>query len=107
MSAPGPSRQARYRNPDAVDARFLLATQYIVEHRAAAAMEQVQAILAVQPDHYQGNRLAGHLYMVLGDTLKGVQHLEQFTEYYREGRSAEIFEQLREQWDGQLRGSGR
>ena len=92
-------------NPDAVEARFLLATQYIVEHRAAAAMEQVQAILAVQPEHYQGNRLAGHLYMVLGDTLKGVQHLEQFTEYYREGRSAEIFEQLREQWEGQLRGT--
>ena len=100
-------QQVIVRNPDAVDARFLLATQYIVEHRAAAAMEQVQAILAVQPEHYQGNRLAGHLYMVLGDTLKGVQHLEQFTEYYREGRSAEIFEQLREQWEGQLRGSGR
>ena len=100
-------QQVIVRNPDAVDARFLLATQYIVEHRAAAAMEQVQAILAVQPEHYQGNRLAGHLYMVLGDTLKGVQHLEQFTEYYREGRSAEIFEQLREQWEGQLRGSVR
>ncbi len=100
-------QQVIARNPDAVDARFLLATQYIVEHRAAAAMEQVQAILAVQPGHYQGNRLAGHLYMVLGDTLKGVKHLEQFTEYYREGRSAEIFEQLREQWEEQLRGSGR
>ncbi len=100
-------QQVIARNSDAVDARLLLATQYIVEHRAAAAMEQVQAILAVQPEHYQGNRLAGHLYMVLGDTLKGVQHLEQFTEYYREGRSAEIFEQLREQWEGQLRGSGR
>ena len=100
-------QQVIARNPDAVDARFLLATQYIVEHRAAAAMEQVQAILVVQPDHYQGNRLAGHLYMVLGDTLKGVKHLEQFTEYYREGRSAEIFEQLREQWEEQLRGSGR
>ena len=100
-------QQVIVRNPDAVDARLLLATQYIVEHRAAAAMEQVQAILAVQPEHYQGNRLAGHLYMVLGDTLKGVQHLEQFTEYYREGRSAEIFEQLREQWEGQLRGSVR
>lgn len=100
-------QQVIARNPDAVDARLLLATQYIVERRAAAAMEQVQAILAVQPDHYQGNRLAGHLYMVLGDTLKGVKHLEQFTEYYREGRSAEIFEQLREQWEGQLRGSGR
>ena len=87
-------QQVIVRNPDAVEARFLLATQYIVEHRAAAAMEQVQAILAVQPEHYQGNRLAGHLYMVLGDTLKGVQHLEQFTEYYRQGRSAEIFEQL-------------
>ena len=99
-------QQVIARNPDAVEARFLLATQYIVEHRAAAAMEQVQAILAVQPEHYQGNRLAGHLYMVLGDTLRGVQHLEQFTEYYREGRSAEIFEQLREQWEGQLRGSG-
>ena len=100
-------QQVIVRNPDAVDARFLLATQYIVERRAAAAMEQVQAILAIQPDHYQGNRLAGHLYMVLGDTLKGVQHLEQFTEYYREGRSAESFEQLREQWEGQLRGSVR
>ena len=100
-------QQVIARNPDAVDARFLLATQYIVEHRAAAAMEQVQAILAVQPEHYQGNRLAGHLYMVLGDTLKGVQHLEQFTEYYREGRSAEIFEQLREQWEGQLQGAVR
>ena len=100
-------QQVIARNPDAVDARLLLATQYIVERRAAAAMEQVQAILAVQPEHYQGNRLAGHLYMVLGDTLKGVQHLEQFTEYYREGRSAEIFEQLREQWEEQLRGSGR
>ena len=100
-------QQVIVRNPDAVDARFLLATQYIVERRAAAAMEQVQAILAVQPDHYQGNRLAGHLYMVLGDTLKGVQHLEQFTEYYREGRSAEIFEQLREQWEGQLQGAVR
>ena len=100
-------QQVIVRNPDAVDARFLLATQYIVERRAAAAMEQVQAILAVQPEHYQGNRLAGHLYMVLGDTLKGVQHLEQFTEYYREGRSAEIFEQLREQWEGQLQGAVR
>ena len=100
-------QQVIARNSDAVDARLLLATQYIVERRAAAAMEQVQAILAVQPEHYQGNRLAGHLYMVLGDTLKGVQHLEQFTEYYREGRSAEIFEQLREQWEEQLRGSGR
>ena len=100
-------QQVIARNPDAVDARFLLATQYIVEHRAAAAMEQVQAILAVQPDHYQGNRLAGHLYMVLGDTLKGVEHLEQFTEYYREGRSAEIFEQLREQWEEQLQGTVR
>ena len=100
-------QQVIVRNPDAVDVRFLLATQYIVEHRAAAAMEQVQAILAVQPEHYQGNRLAGHLYMVLGDTLKGVQHLEQFTEYYREGRSAEIFEQLREQWEGQLQGAVR
>ncbi len=100
-------RQVIAHNLDAVDARFLLATQYIVEHRAAAAMEQVQAILAVQPAHYQGNRLAGHLYMVLGDTLKGVQHLEQFTEYYREGRSAEIFEQLKKQWEGQLRGAGR
>ncbi len=95
------------RNPDAIDARFLLATQYIVEHRAAAAMEQVQAILAVQPEHYQGNRLAGHLYMVLGDTLKGVQHLEQFTEYYQEGRSAEIFEQLKEQWEERLKGAVR
>ena len=100
-------QQVIARNPDAVDARLLLATQYIVERRAAPAMEQVQAILAVQPEHYQGNRLAGHLYMVLGDTLKGVKHLEQFTEYYREGRSAEIFEQLREQWEEQLRGSGR
>ena len=100
-------QQVIAHNLDAVDARFLLATQYIVEHRAAAAMEQVQAILAVQPEHYQGNRLAGHLYMVLGDTLKGVQHLEQFTEYYREGRSAEIFEQLKKQWEGQLRGAGR
>ncbi|MDE2742745.1 MAG: tetratricopeptide repeat protein [Gemmatimonadota bacterium] len=100
-------QQVIARNSDAVDARLLLATQYVVEHRAVAAMEQVQAILAVQPEHYQGNRLAGHLYMVLGDTLKGVKHLEQFTEYYREGRSAEIFEQLREQWEEQLRGSGR
>ena len=95
------------RSPAAVDARLLLATQYVVEHRAAAAMEQVQAILAVQPAHYQGNRLAGHLYMVLGDTLKGVKHLEQFTEYYREGRSAEIFEQLKEQWNERLKGAGR
>ena len=100
-------QQVVARNPNAVDARFLLATQYVVERRAVAAMEQVQAILAVQPKHYQGNRLAGHLYMVLGDTLKGVEHLEQFTEYYREGRSAEIFEQLRDQWEEQLRGSGR
>lgn len=100
-------QQAIAGNPDAVDARLLLATQYIVEHRAAAAMEQVQAILAVQPVHYQGNRLAGHLYMVLGDTLKGVQHLEQFTEYYREGRSAEIFERLKKQWEQQLQGAGR
>lgn len=100
-------QQVIARAPDAVDARLLLATQYIVEHRAAPAMEQVQAILAVQPDHYQGNRLAGHLYMVLGDTLKGVEHLEQFTEYYREGRSAEIFEQLREQWEEQLQGTVR
>ena len=100
-------QQVIARNPDAVDARFLLATQYIVERRATAAMEQVQAILAVQPEHYQGNRLAGHLYMVLGDTLKGVEHLEQFTEYYREGRSAEIFEQLREQWEEQLQGTVR
>ena len=99
-------QQVIARNPDAVDARFLLATQFIAEHRAEAAMEQVQAILAVQPAHYQGNRLAGHLYMVLGDTLKGVKHLEQFTEYYREGRSAEIFEQLKEQWEGRL-GRGR
>ena len=100
-------QQVIARSPDAVDARLLLATQYIVEHRAAAAMEQVQAILAVQPDHYQGNRLAGHLYMVLGDTLQGVQHLEQFTKYYREGRSAEIFEQLREEWEQRLRGTVR
>lgn len=100
-------QQVIARSPDALDARLLLATQYIVEHRAAAAMEQVQAILAVQPEHYQGNRLAGHLYMVLGDTLKGVQHLEQFTEYYREGRSAEIFEQLREEWEQRLRGAVR
>lgn len=92
--------------PDAVDARLLLATQYIVEHRAAAAMEQVQAILAVQPEHYQGNRLAGHLLMVLGDTLKGVQYLEQFTKHYREGRSAEIFARLKKQWEEQLRGGG-
>ena len=100
-------QQVIARSLDAVDARLLLATQYIVEHRAAAAMEQVQAILAVQPEHYQGNRLAGHLYMVLGDTLQGVQHLEQFTKYYREGRSAEIFEQLREEWEQRLRGTVR
>ncbi len=98
-------QQVIARNPDAVDARLLLATQYIVEHRAVAAIEQVQAILAVQPDHYQGNRLAGHLYMVLGDTLKGMHHLEQFTKYYREGRSAEIFEQLKKQWEEQLQGT--
>ena len=97
-------QQAIAYDPAAVDARLLLATQYIVEHRATAAMEQVQAILAVQPTHYQGNRLAGHLYMVLGDTLQGVKHLEQFTEYYREGRSAEIFERLRKQWEEQLQG---
>ena len=97
-------QQAIAYDPVAVDARLLLATQYIVEHRATAAMEQVQAILAVQPTHYQGNRLAGHLYMVLGDTLQGVKHLEQFTEYYREGRSAEIFERLKKQWEEQLQG---
>lgn len=97
-------QQAIAYDPAAVDARLLLATQYIVEHRATAAMEQVQAILAIQPTHYQGNRLAGHLYMVLGDTLQGVKHLEQFTEYYREGRSAEIFERLRKQWEEQLQG---
>ncbi len=91
------------RAPDAVDARLLLATQYIVEHRAAAAMDQVRAILAIRPEHHQANRLAGHLYMVLGDTLKGVEYLDRFAEYYREGRSAELFEQLKEQWDSQLK----
>lgn len=91
------------RDPAAVDARLMLATQYIVERRADEAMAQVQAILAMQPQHQQANRLAGHLYMVQGDTLKGVEYLDRFTEYYREGRSAELFEQLKEQWDDQLK----
>ena len=75
-----------------------------VEHRAEAAMEQVQAILAIEPQHQQANRLVGHLYMVQGDTLKGVEYLDRFTEHYREGRSAELFDQLKEQWDEKLQG---
>ena len=85
----------------------MLAAQYIVEHRAEAAMEQVQAILAIEPQHQQANRLVGHLYMVQGDTLKGVEYLDRFTEHYREGRSAELFDQLKEQWDEKLQGPQR
>jgi tetratricopeptide (TPR) repeat protein len=91
-------------DPQAVDARLLLATQYIVERRASEAMDQVQAILAMQPEHQQANRLIGHLYMAQGDTIKGVEYLGRFTEYYREGRSAELFKQLKEQWDDKLQG---
>lgn len=94
-------------DPQAVDARLMLAAQYIVEHRAEAAMEQVQAILAIEPQHQQANRLVGHLYMVQGDTLKGVEYLDRFTEHYREGRSAELFDQLKEQWDEKLQGPQR
>jgi len=86
----------------AIDARLLLAAQYIVERRARTAMDQVQAILALVPEHQQANRLAGHLQMALGDTLQGVEYLDRFTEFYREGRSAEIFKRLKKQWDGQI-----
>ena len=86
----------------AIDARLLLAAQYIVERRARAAMDQVQAILALDPEHQQANRLAGHLQMALGDTLQGVEYLDRFTEFYREGRSDEIFKRLRKQWDSQI-----
>ncbi len=91
------------QNPRAVDARYLLSKQYIVEHRADVAMEQIKAILAIQPKHQQANRLAGHLYMALGDTLKGIEYLERFTNYYREGRQTEILDQLKDQWRSQLK----
>ena len=100
--ARGHLERAVATDPRAVDARLLLAAQYIVERRASKAMDQVQAILAVDPQHQQANRLVGHLHMVLGDTLKGVEYLDRFTEYYREGRSAEIFDRLKKQWDEKL-----
>ena len=90
-------------DPRAIDARLLLAAQYIVERRATEAMDQVQAILAIDPEHQQANRLVGHLHMVMGDTLKGVEYLDRFTEYYRAGRSADIFERLKKQWDEKLK----
>ena len=100
--AKGHLERAVATDPRAVDARLLLAAQYIVERRASKAMDQMQAILAVDPQHQQANRLVGHLHMVLGDTLKGVEYLDRFTEYYREGRSAEIFDRLKKQWDEKL-----
>ena len=99
--------QAIALDPQAIDTRLLLATQYIVERRVGDAMEQVQAILAMQPEHQQANRLVGHLYMVKGDTTKGIEYLDRFTEYYREERSTELFKQIKEQWDGKLQGPQR
>ena len=100
--ARGHLERAVAADPLAVDTRLLLAAQYIVERRALEAMDQVQAILSVDPQHQQANRLVGHLHMVLGDTLKGVEYLDRFTESYREGRSAEIFARLKKQWDEKL-----
>ena len=95
------------QDPSAVDARWLLAAQYVVEHRGDDALEQAQAILEVQPDHLQANRIAGHLHIIQGDTLKGIEYLDLLKKYYVEDRQSEIFEQLKEKWRGQIKGKGR
>jgi len=90
------------QDPGDIRARWLLAAQYVVEHRGDEALAQAEAILEIQPDHAQANRLAGHLYVIKGDTLKGVEQLDLFKKLYVEGRQQEIWEVLEERWSKQI-----
>ena len=89
-------------NPNSVQSRWLLACHYAAQHQGAKALEQARAVLRIQPEHVQANRLAGHLQVILGDTLKGVESLDLFEKYYIEGRQQEILEILKDQWREEL-----
>ncbi|NKB71162.1 MAG: tetratricopeptide repeat protein [Candidatus Latescibacteria bacterium] len=84
-------------DPDHIGARWLLATQYVTEHDGAAALAQAEAILQLDPGHKQANWLAGHLhYIVRGDTLAGVDRLEQLKKVHVKERAAQFEEALKQ-----------
>ncbi len=90
-------RRVLLQEPTAVQARWHLATQYVIEHRGSEALEQAEAILKIDPTHIKANWLAGHLsYIVEGDTLGGLAKLDLFTKYAIEARATEIGAALKE-----------
>ena len=91
-------------HPHLVAPRWLLATHYATQHEGTKALAQAQAILEIQPDHAQANRMVGHLQVIQGDTLAGVKNLDRFKKYYVEERQQAILEALKDQWRQQLKG---
>ena len=91
-------------HPHLVAPRWLLATHYATQHEGTKALAQAQAILEIQPDHVQANRMVGHLQVIQGDTLAGVKNLDRFKKYYVEERQQAILEALKDQWRQQLKG---
>ena len=92
-------------DPNSVDARWLLATHYASQRQGERALTQARAILEIQPGHLQANRLAGHLQVIRGDTLSGVENLDRFKQRYVEERQQELLEIVKEQWREQLKGA--
>ena len=91
-------------HPHLVAPRWLLATHYATQHEGTKALAQAQAILEIQPDHVQANRMVGHLQVIQGDTLAGIKNLDRFKKYYVEERQQAILEALKDQWRQQLKG---
>ena len=91
-------------HPHLVAPRWLLATHYAAQHEGTKALAQAQAILEIQPEHVQANRLVGHLQVIQGDTLAGIKNLDRFKKYYVEERQQAILEVVKDQWRQQLEG---
>ena len=91
-------------HPQLVAPRWLLAAHYAARHEGTKALVQAQAILEIQPEHVQANRLVGHLQVIRGDTLEGIKNLDRFKKYYAEERQQAILEIVKDQWRQQLEG---
>ena len=91
-------------HPHLVAPRWLLATHYATQHEGTKALAQAQAILEIQPEHVQANRMVGHLQVIQGDTLAGTKNLDRFKKYYVEERQQAILEVLKDQWRQQFKG---
>ncbi len=82
----------------------MLAAQLIIEHRGPEALEQVEAILAADPDHLGATWVAGHLHQIVGDSLVGAAHIERLKRLHvdrrHEGFAESLKQGLREMMEG-------